>query len=252
MYVRGVLLLPFLTCALAAQEPPPRLEVNALVWRTSLRGTFQSGIIPVDLRSDLAMRSNWQFHGSALIRIAGRHRLVVEGSPLTFSGENLLARSITYGGRTYQIRETVGSSADLTTAFVGYQFDALSRTRGHLGLRAGAEYLDAAGLLVSRSSGVSASDGYRVGIPLAGLEGRIRIVPGWFDAGGEIQGMALGGYGHYVQGSASVGVGPGRVQLRAGYRWLDADVGENTSAANRIGVAARIGGPVLGITVRLP
>ncbi len=64
--------------------------------------------------------------------------------------------------------------------------------------------------------------------------------------------MALGGYGHFVQGGVNAGIGLGLIGVRAGYRWLNADVHENTSAPDRIGVNARIHGPVFGITVRLP
>ncbi len=123
------------------------------------------------------MKGQWQFHGSALIRLGGRHRIVLEGSPLAFSGRNLLSRTVTYGGRTYNVQETIDSDADLTTAFAGYQYDLIWREGGHLGIRGGGEYIDANGALVSTSTGISASRGYRLGLPLAGLERRVRTNP---------------------------------------------------------------------------
>lgn len=238
--------------AAAAQELPPRVEITANAWRTAVSGKFQSGIVPVDLRSDLALRNNWQFQGSALIRIAGRHRLVLDGSPLSFSGRNLLNRTVTYGGRTYNVRETVRSDADMTMAFAGYQYDVVSRPGGHFGFRIGGQYVDASGILVSTSTGIEAASSYQLGIPLAGFEGRVRLLPRWLDAGGEVQGMGFGGYGHFMQGAVNFGVPLGAVGLRAGYRWLDADLHENTSTPSRIGVAVRLTGPVVGIAFRLP
>jgi hypothetical protein len=104
---------------------------------------------------------------------------------------------------------------------------------------------------ISTSTGTSAGDGYTVGLPLAGAEGRATLIPRWLDAGGSIEGMAFGGYGHFVQGDANVGVGLGVIGFRAGYRWLDADVHENTSSPRRVGVLARINGPVLSLTLRV-
>jgi hypothetical protein len=83
-----------------------------------------------------------------------------------------------------------------------------------------------------------------------GAEFRTSLVPGhsFLELNGEAKGMALGAYGHYVQGAASLGVRVGAVTFEGGYRIVDADVHE--TSANRSGVNPRFRGPVAGIVFR--
>ena len=183
----------------------PRFEVKASFWRPSVEGQLQSGVVPIDLRSDLALAEDWQFHGSAVARIGKRHGIVVEGAPLRFQGANLLSRTIEYNGRVYNVRETLESAAELAYIFVGYQWDFLAQRGGHLGLRTGGAYLSASGELLSESTGVSTARAYRIGLPLIGLAGRGFLFHRVVDVDGDFQGMSLGSYGHFVHGGASIG-----------------------------------------------
>lgn len=192
------------------------------------------------------MHNGWQFHGTALIRVKGRHRIVLEGSPLQFSGLNLLTRNVTYNGRTYLVQETVASEAEVSYAFAGYQYEILARPRGRLGVRAGGAYLDASGRLRSLSTGTEASRSYTIGLPVVGVEGRAMLIPRRLDIGGDVAGMTLGDYGRYVQGGGNIGMLFGAFAVRAGYRAIDADVHES-SGSNPAGVRARFCGPVFSL-----
>jgi hypothetical protein len=235
-----------LAATLAAQDLP-RVEFNVAAWRQSIEGTIQSGIVPVDLRADLALADTWRLAGSAHVRFGGRHGIVVEGSPMRFTGRNRLARTIQYNNRTYFVQDTLSSEAELAYVFGGYQWDFLARPHGHIGLRAGAAYLDASGTLVSETTGISASRGYRLGLPLAGVQGRASR--GRFEIEGAVQGMALGRYGHFVQGSLGAGARiVGGLGARVGVILLDADIHERGEGAP--GVAPRIAGPAVTIFFR--
>jgi hypothetical protein len=229
----------------------PRIEISGSWWRPSPEGTIQSGIIPIDLQTDLAMRTDPQFFGTALIRVGGKHRIVIEGSPLRFSGRNRLNRTIVYNNRTYSFQDVITSEADLTYFFVGHQWDFIARERGNFGIRTGAAYLDANGSISSETTGITASSGYRIGIPLAGLGGEVFLVPRVLEIHGNVQGIPLGGYGHYVQGAAGAGAHFGPVGVRAAYRFINADVHERgAEGANRAGVAPQLGGPVISLVFR--
>jgi hypothetical protein len=232
-----------LAATLAAQDLP-RVELNVAAWRQSIEGTIQSGIVPVDLRSDLALAETWRLAGSAHVRFAKRHGIVVEGSPMRFTGRNRLARTIQYNNRTYSMQDTLTSEAELAYVFGGYQWDFLARRGGHIGVRAGAAYLDASGTLRSETTGISATRGYRLGLPLAGVQGRIEA--GRFEIEGAVQGMTLGGYGHFVQGSFGAGARiAGGLGVRVGVILLDADIHERGEGG--AGVAPRIAGPAFTI-----
>lgn len=212
---------------------------------------MQSDVFPVDLRSDLALDDRWQFLGALVYKPTPRNRIIVEGGPFRFSGRNMLSRSIVYGGQTYRFEDTISSEAELTYFYAAYQRDLVSVERGHFGVRGGGAYLDASGRISSESTGVSAARSYRVGVPLAGIDGRIYLAPRRLDIDGNLSGMKLGGYGHYVQGEVSLGVSFGVMTLRAGYRMLHADVHENRPAdVSRAGVSPKFTGPMFSIAVR--
>jgi hypothetical protein len=232
-------------------EGLPRLEVTGSWWRPWAKGTIQSGILPIELRSDLALRTGSQFFGTALIKVAERHRIVVEGSPLRYSGNNQLARTIVYNNRSYFVQDVIGAEADLTYFFLGYQWEFLSRNSGRLGLRGGGAYLDASGQITSASTGITASSSYRTGLPLAGLDGEWFVYRDLLEVHGGVQGMPLGGYGYYVQGGGGIGVHFGFLGIRAGYWAINADVHERGPAGtDRAGVAPDLAGPMFSIVLR--
>ncbi len=170
----------------------------------------------------------------------------MRAAPIQFEGSNALSRSIEYNGRTYNVQDTIASKADLAEIFAGYQFDLISRPKGHAGLQVGGAYLDATGTIASASTGISASRSQRTGLPLAGAEFRAFLISSILSVSGEVKGMAPGGYGHCVQATGQVGIGYRGISFQAGYQIIDADPHENNSGANPVGIAPRISGPVFG------
>src|SRR3954454_1063754 len=128
-----------LTFGLSAQSlaEQSRFEITGFGWSTRVEGTLQSGILPVDLQSDLALADRWTFLGEFVWHPAPHHKLLVEGAPLRFEGFNTLSRTIDYRGREFNVQEAVLSRARLDYVYAGYEFDILSRERGHLGINIG-------------------------------------------------------------------------------------------------------------------
>jgi hypothetical protein len=243
--------LVFLVPTLAfSQMDTFRAEVTTSAWHAAIEGTVQSSASPIALHGDLNLNDQWTFFGKLAFKPARRHRINVEGSPYDFSGTNTLLRTITFNGRTYTVSDTVASDASLTYIFGGYQYDLISRDRGHFGLEAGGAYLNGSGTIRSSSTGISATRSETIGLPLAGAEFRVFFGPGHLNVNGEAKGMSLGGYGYYFQGVVNLGAGFRRVMFQAGYQYLNANIHENRSASPT-GISPVISGPIFSIQLRL-
>ena len=214
-----------------------------------MTGTLQSGVIPIDLKTDLDLSQRLIFFGRLVVKPGVRHRVVVEGSPYSYSGSNALSRTIEFQGRTYSVQDTVTSRAEMTYVYAGYQYDFVRQRQGHVGIQAGGAYIDAAGRISSAATGLSASRSQKLGLPLVGLDARISAFR-FVSLSADIKGMSFGGYGRFLQTGMHAGVGGRWATFQAGYMLLDADVHERNGGANRVGIAPQIKGPVFSVQIR--
>lgn len=246
--VRALVLATAMAWVADGQE---RVELTASAWRVDATGTIQSGIVPVDLGADLALSDRFAFTGRLIVFPSARHGIVAEGNRLTLEGDNDLARTIVYAGRTYNVRERIQSAAELTTIYGGYQYSVISGARGRVALGAGAAYVAASGSILGVSSGVQASREHQIGLPLASVAARAFLVPGSnvVEIAGDLKGMAFGGYGRYVEGGVHGGVNFGPLGVRVGYRIIDADLHEDAIGSG-VGVAPRLQGPSFSLVFR--
>jgi hypothetical protein len=228
-----------------------RVELTASAWLVNPSGTIQSGIVPVDLQRDLQLE-NWTTHffGKLVVKPARRHRLMVEGIPYRLNGAATISREIVFAGRTYNIQDFVTSTADINYIAGAYQYDVVSRDRGHFGILAGVGYVDATGALTSRNFGFSGTEHQSFPFPQAGAEGRALLLPHrhLLEIDGELKGMPLGRYGHYLQFAMHGGVNVGRhLTFQAGYMFADADVHRQDQTR---GFQPTFRGPVFGVQLR--
>ncbi len=244
-----------------------RVEVTGSAWLLNSSGTIQAGglgIIPavtlpgaplptssIDLVTDLGVKQRQPtFYGRLVIKPARKHRIVLEGTPVRLEGANTINRTIVYRGQTFTVGEALASSADVNYFFGGYQYDAISRPAGHLGFSIGGAYLNATGTIRGVQTGLSATKSETVGLPLAGAEGRVFVLPNRklleFDGG--IRGMGFGSYGHYVEGTVNGGIGFGPLTFQAGYRAESVDLHSSSNDGN--GVDVRLRGPIFSVQAR--
>jgi hypothetical protein len=228
-----------------------RVELTASAWVLNPSGTIQSGITPVDLRRDLRLQQRQpHFFGKLVVKPGRRHRLMVEGIPYRLSGAATISRQIVFAGRSYNIQDFVTATADIDYIAGGYQFDVVSRRRGHFGLLAGVGYVDATGVLTSRDFGFRGTEHQSFPFPQAGAEGGAFPLPHrrLLKIDGELKGMSLAGYGHYLQFVIHGGVNAGRhLTIQAGYMLSDADVHRQDRLR---GFQPSFRGPVFGIQLR--
>jgi hypothetical protein len=249
----GRFLVVLLTLPILAQQNFEnfRVELTASAWLVSPSGTIQSGITPVDLKRDLQLEQTQpHFFGKLVVKPGRRHRLMVEGIPYSLNGAATISRQIVFAGRTYNIQDFVTSSADITYVAGAYQFDVVSRERGHFGFLGGVGYVDATGVLSSRDFGFRGTEHQSFPFPLLGAEGRVLLLPhrNLLEIDGELKGTPLGRFGHYVQFAVHGGVNAGRhLTIQAGYMLADADVHREDRTR---GFQPRFQGPVFGIQLR--
>jgi hypothetical protein len=229
-----------------------KFEITGSAWLVNSSGTIQSHGTPVDLVSDLgAEQQQPSFFGQLVFKPGRRHRIVVNGYPVRLTGLNTVNRTITYQGQTFNVSDTVSSSADVNYVFAGYQYDVLTGPAGHLGFSVGGAYLDASGSIHSQTANTTASKSETFGMPLAGVDARLFPIPGHklIEIEGGLRGMGLGDYGHYLEGSVQGGVALGPVTFLAGYRRVNADIHSN-SGTNPSGVDVNLSGPIFSVMFR--
>jgi hypothetical protein len=228
-----------------------KIEVTGSAWLVNSAGTIQANGAPVDLVTDLgAQQQQPTFYGQLVIKPGRKHRIVLEGTPFRITGYNTITRTVTYRGETFNVSETLQSSADLNYFFAGYQYDVLSSPAGHLGFSVGGAYANATGTIHGVQTGVTASKSETVGLPLAGLDFRIFPIARHkiLDIDGGIRGMGFGSYGHYVEATGNGGICLGPFTLLAGYRAVNVDLHE--TGGNGSGVSARLKGPIFSAVWR--
>ncbi len=233
--------------AASAENPEDfKIELTGSAWLVDSSGTIQANGTPVDIVSDLgAAQQQLTFFGRLVVKPGRKHRIVIEGTPFRITGYNTVDRTITYRGQTFNVNETLRSSADLNYFFAGYQYDILSGSMGHLGVSVGGAYVGTTGNITSVQAGTTASKTETIGLPLAGVEARLFPIPGRkiLVVEGDIRGMDVGAYGNYLEASGSGGINIGPVALLAGYRTVNPDI-HASSASNPAGVNVRLKGPV--------
>src|SRR5579884_1381233 len=136
----------------ASTENPEdfRIEITPSAWLVDSSGTIQANGTPVDLVSDLgAKQQKPTFFGTLVLKPGRRHRIVLEGMPLSLSGFNIVNRTIVYRGQTFTVNQTLRSSAEFNYLFGGYQYDLLIGPRGHLGLSIGGAYIQTSGTITA-------------------------------------------------------------------------------------------------------
>ena len=237
-----------------------RVEVTGSAWLVNSGGTIQaggalaSGIASgtaIDLVSDLGVKQRQlTFYGRLVIKPGRKHRIVIEGTPVSLEGASTTTRTITYRGQVFTVGQTLESSADVNYFFGGYQYDVVSVPAGHLGFSVGGAYLNATGTIHGIESGLVATKSETVGLPLAGAEGRVFLIPGrkLLEIDGGVRGMAFGSYGHYVEGTANGGIGFGPFTIQAGYRAVSADLHTTSNGGN--GVDVRLRGPIFSLQAK--
>jgi len=232
--------------AASSREGPEdyRLELSASFWRMNTSGDIHAGGDAMNLVSDLGVAQRQRIYdGRLVLKFHRKQRFVLEGTPISIHGLNTVNRTVTYFGDQFSVSDTLKSSAQMNYIYGGFHHDWVSGSMGRFGSSIGAAYLGLAGTFQGEKSGINKANSTPFGLPLAGLDFRLYLVPNkrWIALEGAVRGLPVGNYGHWVEGTAGVGGWVGPVGVQVGYREMLIDFHQTGIDPN--GLNLRFQGP---------
>jgi len=176
----------------------------------------------------------------------GHSRLSFEFTPIDFSGDQAITRTLMFNGRIYTFGTRVVSDLGVKHMQLGwtYHFYLLNR-RIKLGPMVEAHGFLLSGTLSAPDVNVSSKEDLSVGLPTVGPS--LELSPHRFlDIYGEASGMWAGDYGQFIRSEAGVRFRPVRfLQLTAGYKTFNLRVAESDDFAR-----FQLRGPFVGGGIR--
>ena len=106
-----------------------------------------------------------------------RNRLHVSYTPLKYSGDKRLQRTVIFDGKTYSVNTQVQSSLDGSYFAADYRFGLVRSEGFELDGLVGAKYADFDALVVSIDIGQQALASLKAPVPIVGAAARINAGP---------------------------------------------------------------------------
>ena len=137
--------------AASAQTPPPAgdnrggigekywAEFSFTTWKPTLSGSIASDSLQligsqINFASDLGLTSS-QFNDFRIVlHPAKKHRIRFQYTPMSYTGDSVLSRDITFAGRVYPVALPVQSSLSWDVWRLSYEWDFFYRPRGFVGM----------------------------------------------------------------------------------------------------------------------
>lgn len=197
----------------------------------------------IDLKNDLAVEDSGIAEGQVTLQHGG-HRFRFDFTPLHYSGDSNVNRTIIFNGRTYTFGTRVVSSIDITHLRLSWTYFLFRTPRLKIGpTLEGNGFLEDLSLKAPALS-IEQSENLSVGAPAIGLAvdfspRRILHVQG------EVAGISVGRYGYFVRSEAGIKLTPApHFGITAGYRTFDLHADYQPDF-----VKLRIHGPFVGASL---
>ena len=225
MWVRSLLLATF-PLILSAQQS---VDFIGRYWITEMSARIRVEVggfgTDIDARRDLGL-PNANFPQGDFTWRKGRIFLTFSYTPIDYSADQNVSRTIVFRGQTYTIGTRVISDLGVQHLHLAwsYQFLRFHKDVVRLGPLVGADGFLLHGALAAPAFNVSEREKLSVGLPVAGLA--LNIQPRrWIDIYGQVAGMDVGGYGQFIGSDAGIKVALWRhLLLTAGYRTFNLHV----------------------------
>ena len=220
----------------------PTLESEIVASSAALLGTT------IDPVSDLGLDEEQNaFEGRVGLTLLGRHKFRIGYLPLSFDGDRVITRTITFQGQTFTANvDRVLTDLDVKILRAGYEFDFFKTPVGYLGVLLEVHYFDVQARLRTIASAKDESADFKFPFPVVGLAFRAYPITQILSVGAEVVGVTIGSRGHYLDGEASVTLSPWPfVELTGGYRVIDLHGEEGDDSFDLL-----LHGPFASLTVR--
>ncbi|MBZ5586075.1 MAG: hypothetical protein LAQ30_28570 [Acidobacteriia bacterium] len=223
--LRSSLLSWLAAAAFAAVLPAQRsIEFEGRYWVPRMTGRVrveQNGVgTDVDARADLGIPNTNFPEGRFTFQSSGRNRLQFTYTPMDYSGDAAVTRTVIFNGQQYTLGTRVISDLEVKHLQLGwaYQFIRVANGAFKLGTLVEADGFLLNGRLQAPNLNVNEQEEISFGLPTAGLamdinpHHRVNLYA-------QASGMRVGDYGYYIGGEAGVKVRPaGPLFLTVGYR----------------------------------
>jgi hypothetical protein len=241
----------FALLASGALSAQPSVELEGRYWfsnvNSRIRVESQGVGTDIDAKTDLGFTNTSFPEVHAALRW-GYSRLSFQYTPIEFTGDRTVSRTLVFNGRTYTFGTRVVSDLQVKHLQLGwtYHFQFLDG-RLKLGPTVEAQGFLISGALNAPAVNVASKEDLSVGLPTVGPS--LEITPHRrLDLYGRATGMSAGSYGHFIGSEAGVRVRPFRfVQLSAGYRTFNLQVANSPDFAH-----LHLGGPFIGAGLIFP
>ncbi len=188
----AVLAILSLTPALAgAQYSAPELRTEAIgekyhvefagtLWTPSLFGVISSeqfGIVgdEIDFKNDLGYKRTRFKDMRIVLRPTQKHRFRIQYTPVVYTAENTLNRSVVFNGQLYPVNLPIQSTFGWKVWRLGYEYDFVYKPRGFIGVLVEARFTEFNAEL--RSVIADESTLAKGPLPAIGGVGRVYIIP---------------------------------------------------------------------------
>lgn len=184
----AVTLFPSLTSAQEATPVPStraigevyRIEVSGGVWSPTVAGSIavtndriDAQGSTIDFVNDLGFKNTRFPDLRVTLRPAKKHKLRVQYTPVSYSGESVISRNLIFNGILYPTNMPVNSSFDWKVWRFGYEYDIIYRDRGYFGILIEGRYTQMEATLQSPINNEFA----RAKAPLPALGAVARVYP---------------------------------------------------------------------------
>jgi hypothetical protein len=220
MIKRTAVAVFFLTSVLPAQRS---VSFEGRYWIPQMSGRLrveQGGLgTDIDARRDLGMPDTNFPEGRFVYQGAGRSRLTFSYTPIDYSGDQTVSRTLFFNGTQYTLGTRVASELEVKHLELGwaYQFSVRNGVF-KLGPLVEAHGFLMRGKLNATALGFDQTERLSIGLPTVGLAMDINPTR-YLNIYGEVSGLKVGDYGYFVGSDAGVKIGPFRhVYFTGGYR----------------------------------
>lgn len=233
-----------------------KFKFNAQWWIARPTGSIQGDTGPIDFQQDFHFGSYNTFYGFLEWKPRRKHHILCYIAPNRSSSDHVLGREIEFHGQTFFLNEKVHAELQTFLFSPGYEYDILSRQRGHLGIDFLVNLFDWTASISTHGGVVlpdgtlttarSASKSTLLPLPTGGPTFRYYLLPSRLYADGAISGMYFFGYGNFISANGFLGYSITRhISVRGGY--LLGSRAEIHGSADRLGIRLTQKGAVVGI-----
>lgn len=247
--VWGLMLCLLIASTVWAQNAA--VEFEGRYWMTNLTAeakvTEAGQGTNIDLKSDLGMADK-NFPSGRFSFFAGpNHRLTLNYTPISYSTDSTLKRTVEFGGETYDVNTRVIAALNLQYLRLGWAYQFINVDSGKFKFGTLVEIKGVQGdvSLAAPSLGIDNAWDFTAWLPALGLAMDINPTP-FLNIFAEISGLPAGEYGAIWEGEAGIKFIPFKnFSISGGYRLVNIDARNDPDYAR-----IKLGGPFVGLSLR--